>query len=240
MTLASQMASFVRAEVARRQVPITAVGTVIASPDDMIPSDRLLVAVDGSALAAPVKRMRYTYLRSGMRVGLQKFGADWVVTGVIVNPVLDGLFGIVKRALRTTNSSTTTSELGVLRLDDVPVLAGRLYKIWTSPLFVVGTVTTDVNGVTLRSNTSGVATTSSNLETQIQHQVANTSHPPIESSIIMPFVSAVDVTLSVLLSVFRGSGGTGNASLQTGGGIFPMHLVVECIGFDPGNTGVVL
>jgi hypothetical protein len=236
VTLASDLASFVRGQIAAAQVPITAVGTVIASVNDITPADRLLVVVDGSGLAVPVKRMKNLILRSGMRVGIQKFGADWVVTGVIV-PDADTSVGVIARAERLSNGSSTTSVVGVLRLDNVPIKAGLLYKIWTAPLFVVGTIATDYAGVEIYGSTSGVATTSSTQMTAVQSQIINTSFPVVHPSIVLPYTSATDVTLSVLLSVSRSSG-TGSVSLQRASGTIPIHLVVECLGSDVADTGV--
>ena len=56
---------------------------------------------------------------------------------------VDGIFtrkGIVKRGSRGTDSTATTTEIGVLRVDSIPILAGYQYKICTSPLFLIGTV----------------------------------------------------------------------------------------------------
>jgi hypothetical protein len=148
---------------------------------------------------------------------------------------------VVKRGSRATDGPTagaTTGEAGVLRVDSIPILAGKLYKIWTSPMFLIGSVTTDVNAVTLRTSTSGSATTASTLLVQAQAQTANTSHPPIIPSIVMPYASGSNVTLSVLLSVARMVGGTGNVKI--GSSVGTIELVIECVGNDSGDTGVDL
>jgi len=157
-----------------------------------------------------------------------------------VDTTLDTYFGVVKRARRVTNTATTTGELGALRLDSIPIKAGYFYKICTSPLFVVGTATADVNGVSLRASTSGVATTASGQLTQVQMPCGSTLHPPGFPSIVLPYISAVDQTLSVLLSVLRGTSGTGTASLQVNTTFPSVDLWVECRGLDTGDTGVVL
>lgn len=144
--------------------------------------------------------------------------------------------GVVKRGSRNTDSPTTTTELGVLRVDSIPIKAGYLYKIWTSPLFIISTVTTDVNLVTLRTSTSGNATTASTLLVQAQAPTVNTTHPPIIPSLIMPYASGSDQTLSVLLSVGRMVSGSGTAKL--GSSVGTIELVIECLGLDPGDTGV--
>lgn len=155
-----------------------------------------------------------------------------------VDSVLDTSFGVIKRGSRNSDSSATSTEVGVLRVDSIPILAGKLYRIWTSPLFLIGTVTTDVNSVQLRTNTAGVATTASTLLVQVQGINSNTSHPPILPSVNMPYASGSNQTLSVLLSVARMSGGSGTARL--GSSVGTIELVIECVGNDPGDTGVDL
>jgi hypothetical protein len=147
--------------------------------------------------------------------------------------------GIVKRGRRTTNVTATTTEAGVLRVDNIPILANYAYKIWTSPLFFVGSAAADVNAAILRTNTAGVATTASTQLHEVQIQTTNTTHPPIMGSIVVPYISAVAQTLSVLLTVARMSGGTGTAALNAGA-VGNIELVIECMGLDPGDSGVVL
>lgn len=157
-----------------------------------------------------------------------------------VDTVLDTYFGVVKRGRRTTSTGTTTGEIGALRVDSIPIKAGFFYKICTSPLFVVGTATADVNGCGIRVSTSGVATTASGQLAQVQVPCGSTLHPPGFASMVIPYIAAVDQTLSVLLTVFRGTSGTGTASLQTNTSFPSVDLWVECRGLDTGDTGVVL
>jgi hypothetical protein len=154
---------------------------------------------------------------------------------------VDAIFarkGIVRRGSRATDSTATSAEIGVLRVDNIPILANYLYKIWTSPLFLIGSVTTDVNSVLLRTSSSGVATTASTQLCLAQDQTANTTHPPAISSLVMPYSSGSNQTLSVLLSVSRMAGGSG--TVKIGAAVGTIELVIECLGLDPGDSGVDL
>lgn len=113
-------------------------------------------------------------------------------------------------AQRTTTSTSTTTEQGVLRLDSMDLMAGRSYRIWTSPLNLLSSVTNDIVSAIFRANTAGTATTSS---TQIASvaQKTDSSHPPAVCMDILYQTSSA-VTVSLLLSVAR-LAGTGNASI---------------------------
>lgn len=155
---------------------------------------------------------------------------------------VDAIFarkGVVKRGSRPTDSTATSTEIGVLRVDNIPILANYLYKIWTSPLFLIGTVAADVNGAILRVSSSGVATVASTLLCQTQMPVGSvTAHPPVAPSMVMPYSSGADQTLSVILTSFRMAGGTGTAKI--GAAVGTIEVVIECLGLDPGDTGVDL
>jgi hypothetical protein len=142
--------------------------------------------------------------------------------------------GTLPRGNRITNSSTTTTEVGVERVDSIPIVAGRLYRICTSPL-VLSSTANDIVRAIIRISTSGSATTSSTVLDFVQQPVTNTSFPgsvPLQTLYTAPSTA----TLSVLLSVSRQSG-TGNASIL-GASTFKIDLWVEDIGVDQGDTGV--
>lgn len=147
--------------------------------------------------------------------------------------------GVIARARRISNSSATsgTTELGVLRLDSVPVYAGRLYGIGTNSLLVDGSVANDVARLFLRANSAGTATTSSTQLAIGQALVGNVSFPEglfVETV----YAPSVDETLSILLSVGRQTG-TGSF-VVLGGATVPINLVVADLGLDPGDTGTDL
>lgn len=144
--------------------------------------------------------------------------------------------GILARGNRNTSSTTTTTEQGVLRLDDIPVYAGRTYRVWTSPLFLDTSVANDVIRALVRYTTDGsTPTTSSSVLSFVQARAED-----VTDQYAIPFTCdyspSADQLLSVLLTVARRSG-TGNVSI-IGATSGPINLVVEDIGMDPGDTGV--
>jgi hypothetical protein len=146
--------------------------------------------------------------------------------------------GSVARANRTTSSSSTTSETGVLRLDNVPVSAGREYRIWTSPMIFQSTVAGDLVNAHIRYNTAGTATTGSTQLTGLVDTANSASGPQKTKGLTALWVPPTTGLVSILLSVSR-DGGTGSVALNASSP-YPIDLVVEDAGADPGNTGVVL
>lgn len=146
--------------------------------------------------------------------------------------------GIIARGNRTTNSSTTTSETGVLRLDAVPFTAGKIYRIWTPPMIFQSTVANDLINARFRINTAGTATTSSTQLTGLVDNAASASGPQRTKGLTALWAPATSGVASILLSVSRDSG-TGSVALNASSS-YPIDLVIEDCGADPGNTGVVL
>lgn len=112
-------------------------------------------------------------------------------------------------AQRTTSSTSTTTEIGVLRIDSLALQANRAYEIWTSPLYLLSSVTGDVITARLRGSTAGSATTSSGVITSVQQKTDSIQPPAVNMMFLYQTSSAV--TLSVLLTVGRASG-SGNVS----------------------------
>lgn len=144
--------------------------------------------------------------------------------------------GVIARGNRTSNSTATsgTTEQGVLRVDSIPVYAGRLYRIWTGPIIIDGSVANDAVRMVLRGDTTGSATTSSTQLAIAQGVVSNIALPET-FEIDIPYVPVSDGTLSVLLSIVRQSG-TG-VFQALGSSTIPINLVVSDQGLDPGDTG---
>src|SRR5436305_7654672 len=92
---------------------------------------------------------------------------------------LVGELRLLKYGTRTTASSTTTTEVGVLRVDNIPVIAGRLYLIYTTPLAIVSTVANDTPRANLRTSTSGTATTASGQVDLMQIPIPSTANSPL-------------------------------------------------------------
>lgn len=143
---------------------------------------------------------------------------------------------IIARGRRETNSSTTTTETSVLRVDGVVFKAGRMYRVHTSGLALTSSVTTDQVSAKIRIATDGTTATTSSTQIGLNQDVVN------GSGAVQPLATehtpAADQTGSVLLTVARVSG-SGNASIAAGA-TFPVCLWIEDLGVDVGNTGVLL
>src|SRR5688500_5519294 len=82
------------------------------------------------------------------------------------NASLPGWVSVARRVVAwgrriTASPTTTTTTLGVLRLDNVPLKNGRSYTICTGTLHPTSSVTTDNMRLEIRYSTSGTATTAS-------------------------------------------------------------------------------
>lgn len=145
---------------------------------------------------------------------------------------------VVARGSRTTNSSTTgATEIGVLRLDNIPVYAGRAYLIRVNNVWLVSTVATDIVICRLKYTNVGVATTASPEMSALRVIVSSTSDGPI-LPINANFWAIADETLSIILTVQRAVG-TGTVQVNPTAGQ-TIDIVVQDAGTDPGDTGVDL
>lgn len=136
---------------------------------------------------------------------------------------------IIARANRTTDSSTTTTEIGVLRLDSIPIINGFSYQITTNSIQVQST-TGDIVGIRFRGNTAGAATTAS---TELAYEARNTTNSSYPYSMVTTVIynSATTGNLSVLLSVER-TNGTGNTKVYGASSFW-----VTMLGPTPADTG---
>lgn len=146
--------------------------------------------------------------------------------------------GVIARGRRTTaTGSVTTTETGVLRLDSVPLLAGRAYEISTSGINLDTSVANDIATARIRISTSGAATIASTQIAQMRNTIddaANSNVIPLQTY----YFPGVDTTLSVLLSIVRVAG-TGNIIVFCSGTEI-LDLIVTDLGVAPTDTGVVI
>lgn len=122
---------------------------------------------------------------------------------------------ILARGRRTTASSTTTTIVGVLRLDDVPILANRSYRIRVSGIFSNSTVPGDRTVTEVRYTTDGSTPTTSSPVlpgAQAYQIVANANSDTVAAIDIEYEPGGSNQTLSLLVCVAR-SIGTGSVSL---------------------------
>lgn len=153
----------------------------------------------------------------------------------LASDVIPATKKLIARGNRLTNSTGTTTEVGVLRLDDIPIIGGRIYQISTSTLLLATNTANDFVNAKIRYTTDGsTPTTSSSLLTQTGGRIEATSSGDFAylSGLYAP---ASDETLSVLLTVARGSG-AGTVAINYGSSV-PIELYIVDLGVDPGDTG---
>jgi hypothetical protein len=160
-------------------------------------------------------------------------GGALTVVGTVTGSVSRGS---IAWGRRTTISSTSTSStaLGVLRIDNIALKAGRAYTIATGTLHPTSTVNTDNIRLEIRISTSGTATTSSSVlvGAQAYEVYGNTS------MLRAKYVPGADQTVSILLCVARESG-TGNVQLYADGTrITEMDVIDD--GPSVSNTGTAV
>lgn len=147
--------------------------------------------------------------------------------------------GIIARGRRSSSTGNiTTTETGVLRLDNVPVVNGRIYKISTNGVNMDTSVDNDAATTRIRINTAGTATTSSTpVFAPLRQTIDNASQSnivPLECF----YVAGATGNISILLSMIRQTG-SGNIILFASATDY-LEIIVEDMGVDPGDTGVVI
>lgn len=144
------------------------------------------------------------------------------------------------RGSRATNgTTTTTTEQGFLRVDSIPIVSGRGYRIWTTPLIFNSSVAGDLIQAILRISTSGTATTASTQLTLLCDDAKTSGLAQRTKGMEIGWVATTTGNLSVLLSYLRASG-TGNVNIQASSDI-PAQLNIDAYnGTAPSNTGVSL
>src|SRR5690348_15363931 len=164
-------------------------------------------------------------------------GEYWV--GATVDAVLDEIEarGLVAGGYgnRQTNSTTTTTIVGVLRLDDVQLRGGRAYEIKTSALRTTSGANDGVTA-TLRVTTDGSTPTTSS--TAIATGSTQTTSASVFESITLQrlYQPSSDQLLSVLLCVARTTGSAGNAGLG-GDATYPIEIWIVDVGEATADAG---
>lgn len=170
-------------------------------------------------------------------MGITAYGVGDPVTADSLDTYLP--LGVIRRGRRTTpTGNITTTETGVLRLDNIPIVVNHLYSISTSNINLDGTVANDIGNVRIRVDATGASATIAS--TQIG-QLRQTMDDPTNSNILPEntyYLAAATGSLSVLLSAIRTSG-TGNVVLFCSNTDI-LDMVITDLGVDPGDTGVVI
>lgn len=136
---------------------------------------------------------------------------------------------------RLTSKTYSGTEVGVIRLDAVPLITGRRYLFMTSSL-ELQTVSGETGKASFRINTAGTATTSSTLVVGATGN-ANTAFSPTQGPVVCAsYNPAASGNVSLLLTLTR-TGGSGNVVLNASA-TQPIEIYVFDCGADPGDTGI--
>lgn len=145
---------------------------------------------------------------------------------------------IIARHERITNSSTTTTEVGVLQIEGVVMKNGRAYWVGTPPIHVQGGAA-DVVALRIRYTTDGTTAGTSSTVLRYEQTTIRTGTPDEPIQIGEWYFPTSDQTLSILLTVARVAG-TAAAAFVVGASDRVIRLTVEDRGEDPGATGISL
>jgi hypothetical protein len=129
------------------------------------------------------------------------FASGEIITAAKLNAVVSQFVGYGERTTTSTSSSSTT-EVGVLRVSNVDLIGGRTYWIGYS-CHPDSATATDVVRTTVRYATAGDATTASTILYKSRwYQAISPRH------LMVGFVAPADGTYSFLLCLARNSGAT--------------------------------
>jgi hypothetical protein len=149
---------------------------------------------------------------------------------------------IIARARRiTAKTGITTTETPVLRLDNIPVRAGRIYQINTSGVNIDGSVANDIGSLIMRIAYSATVGTLATIASAQFGQVRSVADDPTNSNLVPLnafYIATADGYISILLSAIRVAG-SGTIQIYAAGNEI-LDFVVQFGGTDPGDTGVVL
>lgn len=135
---------------------------------------------------------------------------------------------------RESNSSTTTTEVGVVSLT-ATMRAGGLYQVYTGTLLGDGSIVNDAISTRLRYTTDGTTPTTAST---ILHQTADVQVniiSAVDLAVITMYQALVDTDFRVLLTVGR-TIGTGTVGL-IGSATFPIEIMIDYKGPIPTDTG---
>lgn len=131
--------------IASRRDRVTAVGTV-ASRSAVSTVTALDVTFDGSSLAVPVKQFGGVKARAGDRVGLVKFGSEWVVVGSFTAFIQEDVGLQAPATIGSTTSATYTATAGNESFQFVKAWDDTLVKLRVD----VGAYLTTTTGTTMQ------------------------------------------------------------------------------------------
>ena len=159
------------------------------------------------------------------------------MSGATIDAILDEIEarGVLAYANRQTNSTGTTTIVGVVRLDDFQLRAGRAYEIKTSALRLTSGANDGVT-VTIRATTDG--STPSTSSTAIATGSAQTTSASVFESVTLArlYCPSSDQLFSALLCVARTTGAAGSSSIG-GDATYPIEMWIVDVGEAVSDTG---
>lgn len=148
----------------------------------------------------------------------------------------------IARASRTSDSSasTSTTEVSVVRLDDIPLKQGRNYRIAWTLNFDVSTNADSMRGVLRYTIDGSSPTTSSAVLPGSGAEVELTDAAVFEHlHCETDYTPSTDEMFSVLLTI-RHNQGTSSSIAEADTTTFHTKIYIDDMGDDPGNTGTNL
>lgn len=218
-------------------MPYTTVvaGTVITASWGNMVRDQLVTpfadaATRNAQITAPVE---------GMYADLADEDMITRYTGTAWEPGITGF--ILANGWRDTSTGTTTTEVGVLRIDDIPILIGRAYRIETGALHAQCSVLDDFAGFQIRYTTDGSTPTTGSAVlpgSKISDTHSNIFTIFNVGTILTVYRPTANETLSLLLTVLRVAG-SGNVQ-SFGSTDQRVQLMITDVGKAKANVGTAI
>lgn len=217
------------------QVAVAALATTITTAN--ITDTRRYMSAVGGVINATNEAARPTSseIQAGQLVYSNSNSKLFLWNGTSYQQVSPGPLGVIARGNRQTDKTGVTSEAGVLRLDDISIKSGRLYRVYTNQM-LVGAGSGDVIALRLRYTTDGSTPTTSSTVLRYVQIPEPAGTPTLTLSIGAFYAPGSDQTLSVLLTALRVAGTAANVTI-TGNADNPIELCIEDMGVDPTDTG---
>jgi hypothetical protein len=149
--------------------------------------------------------------------------------------------GVIARYARTSNATITSgaAEMRVLWLS-TSLIAGRLYRISGPSLGIYGSIggASVYAQVNIRYTTNGTVPTTSS--TQLAQAVLPIPAAGVGYSINVQGYYTPGSNIADFRAMLSYTGSSGNNATMQGGAAYPIPLVVEDMGVDPGSAGTNL
>ncbi len=144
-------------------------------------------------------------------------------------------WGVVARHRRTTSSAFTSGETGVIRLNTA-VVGGRLYRVSTNDIVLLGSNANDTIMARFRYDTGSSPSASVASPVLGGASVIAPTYTPEITAAIAYYPATVSTVLSVLLCVGK-QGGVGTGQIIVDATYPSIEVFIEDLGPDPGSSG---